>query len=378
MNSPMYIKGVGMTKLDVNDRSSHERIIEATTDALDDADINMNDIDACVISTMDSSINGERQKLFPSVLCSIFQKKMPTIRVPAVCGGGGASIWAANRLGYDNVLVLGVEKLVSQTSQYITDEILKAAERIYEQAEGLMFPGQNALVAQQYMQKYGVTSNDLGLVALKNHDNAYDNPKARFYKKKITMKQIKKAPVVASPLKLFDCSLNVNGVAACIISKDKTDIKIKGSSICTSRIAGFEEQDMTSWNATKIAAKQAYRQAGLGPSDIDFAEIHDAFTSVELISYEDLFFCKNGKGKKLIRDGITRLDGHLPVNPCGGLKAKGHPISATGVAQVYEIVKQMRKEAKDRQLSNVNTALAQNIGGAGSTVSVHIFQKVSG
>lgn len=374
----MYIKGVGMTKFSVEDRNTQSMVIEATHEALDHADMNMNDIDAVVVSMMDSSANGERQKLFPSVLCSIFKKKMPALRSPAVCGGGGASLWTANRLGYDNVLVIGAEKLVAGTSGNVTDEILKAAERVYEQCEGIMFPAQNALAAQQYMQRYGATINDLSLVALKNHENAYMNPKARFYNKKVTIKMIKKSPVIASPLRLFDCSLNVNGVAACIVSKDKTDIKIKASQLCTDRIASFESPDMTRWDATSIAAKAAYKEAGLGPSDIDFAEIHDAFTSLELMAYEDLFFCKKGEGKKMIRDGITKLDGSLPVNSCGGLKAKGHPISATGLAQVYEITKQMLGEAGDRQLSKKNIALSQNVGGVGSTVAVHILEKVGG
>jgi acetyl-CoA C-acetyltransferase len=353
-------------------------IYEAVTEALDDGDMSMKDINAIVVSTIDCNDNGERQKLYPSHLCSMYKTKLPSIRIPAVCGGGGASLWTSSRLGYDNVLVIGVEKLVSTTSATTTDNIMMAAERIYEQSEGMMFPAQNALVAQQYIAKYGATTDDFALVSLKNHENAYLNPKARFYKKKVTLKQIKKSPIIASPLRLFDCSLNVNGAAACIITKDKTDIEIKGSALCTDRLAAFESEDMITWQATRTAAKQAYKQAGLGPSDIDFAEIHDAFTPVELISYEDLYFCKKGEGKNLIRDGTTKLDGKLPVNPCGGLKAKGHPISATGIAQIYEIVKQMRNQAGDRQLSRTKTALAQNIGGVGSTVTVHIMRRVGG
>jgi len=367
-----------MTRFGVENKTTHELIYEAVEEALDDADISMKDINAIVLSTIDCNDNGERQKLYPSVLCSMFKTKVPSIRVPAVCGGGGASLWTSLRMDYDNTLVIGIERLVSATSAVTTDNIMMAAERIYEQSEGMLFPAQNALVAQQYMRKYNATTNDFALVSLKNHENAYLNPKARFYKKKVALKQIKKSPIVASPLRLFDCSLNVNGAAACIVTKDKTDIEIKGSALCTDRLAAFENQDMTTWQATKTAAKEAYKQAGLGPSDIDFVEVHDAFTTVELIGYEDLYFCKKGEGRKLIRDGATKLDGSLPVNPCGGLKAKGHPISATGIAQVYEIVKQMRHEAGDRQLSRTRIALAQNIGGVGSTVTVHIMNKVGG
>ncbi|MEK6983246.1 MAG: thiolase family protein [Nanoarchaeota archaeon] len=372
----MYIKGVGMTKFGVQTCTSQELVYEAALEALEDADFKIEDIDVIVSSTVDTSSNGERQRGFSSILSSILKKKVPSITVSAVCGGGGAALWTANRLDYNNVLVIGGEKLLSNNTTIITDEILMAAERIYEQTEGLIFPAQNALIAQQYMLKYGATTDDLDLVAYKNHKNAYLNPKARFYKKEVTLKQIKKSPVIASPLRLFDCSLSVNGAAAAILTKDETDVEIAGSSLFVDRLSAFESEDMVSWEATKLAAEESYNQAGITPQDIDVAELHDAFTPVELISYEDLGFCKKGEGKELIRKGVTNLDGKLPVNTSGGLKAKGHPICVTGISQIYELVKQMRNEAGERQVSNVKCALAQNIGGAGSTVTVHILKKV--
>ena len=374
----MFIKGAGMTNISVEYRNTHDMLQEAVSEALEDADMNLNEINAVVSSCMDMATNGERQKHSASKLSSLFKTKIPIIRVPAGCAGGGQALWTSLRLKYDNMLVVGFEKLLANTTKIITDELLMGTERIYEQSEGMVFPAQNALVAQQYMLRYNATTDDFALVSLKNHENACLNPKARFYKKKVTLEEIKKSPIIASPLRLFDCSLNVNGAAACIITKDKTDIKIGGSALCTDRLVAFESEDMTTWQATKTAAKEAYKQADIEPSEIDFAEIHDAFTPVELISYEDLYFCKKGEGKKLIRDGTTKLDGKLPVNPCGGLKAKGHPISATGIAQIYEIVKQMRHEASNRQLSRTKTALAQNIGGAGSTVTVHILKHTGG
>src|SRR3989338_4913259 len=332
----MYIKGVGMTKFGAQTYTSQELVYEATLEALNDADFNIGDIDAVVVSAIDTESNGERQRLFSNVLSSILRKKVPVLNVTAVCGGGGAALWTANKLDYNNVLVVGVEKLLSTNSMKVTDEIMMAAERIYEQTEGMNFPAQNALIAQQYMMKYGATLDDLALVAYKNHKNAFSNPKARFYKKEVTLKQIEKSPVVASPLRLFDCSLSVNGAAAAIISKDKSDVELVGSSLFVDRLSAFESEDMTSWEASRKAAEEAYRQAGITPSDVDIAELHDAFTSVELISYEDLGFCKKGEGKELIRKGVTNLDGKLPVNTSGGLKAKGHPISATGISQIYE------------------------------------------
>jgi len=373
----MYIKGVGMTKFGAQTDTSQQLVYEATLEALEDADFNILDIDAVVVSAIDTESNGERQRLFSSVLSSILKKKVPILTATAVCGGGGAALWTANKLDYNNVLVAGVERLLTNNSMRITDEIMMAAERIYEQTEGMNFPAENALVAQQYMLMYDATPDDLALVAYKNHQNAFLNPKARFYKKKVSLEEIKKSPVVASPLRLFDCSLSVNGAAAAILTRDKTDVKISGSSLFVDRLSTFESNDMTTWDATKMAAEEAYNQAGISPANIDVAEIHDAFTSVELISYEDLGFCKKGDGKEMIRKGITNIDGKMPVNTSGGLKAKGHPISATGVSQIYEIVKQMRNECGERQVSNVKYALAQNIGGAGSTVTVHILKKVS-
>ena len=372
----MYIKGVGMTNFGAQPDLSHELVYEATMEALDDAQLGLEEINAIVISTMDTESNGERQRLFSGILSSILKKNVPIINPTAVCGGGGAALWAANKLDYDKVLVVGVERLLSTNSAIVTDEILMAAERIYEQTEGLNFPAQNALVAQQYMLRYKATTNDLALVAMKNHDNAFLNPKARFYKKRVTMKQIEKSHIVASPLRLFDCSLSVNGAAAAVLTKEKTDIGITGSSLYVDRLAAFESEDMTTWDASRLAAEDAYQQANISHDDIDIAELHDAFTSVELISYEDLKFCKKGEGKTLIRKGMTNLNGKLPVNTSGGLKAKGHPISATGISQIYELVRQMRNAAGDRQVSNIGHALAQNIGGAGSTASVHILKKI--
>ncbi|MBI2659455.1 thiolase family protein, partial [Candidatus Woesearchaeota archaeon] len=271
-----------MTKFGAQTDTSQELVYEAVMETLNDADMSMNDVDAIVVSAIDTESNGERQRLFSSILSSILKKKVPILTATAVCGGGGAALWTANKLDYNNTLVVGVERLLTNNSINITDEIMMAAERIYEQTEGMNFPAQNALVAQQYMLKHGATTDDLALVSYKNHKNAFLNPKARFYKKEVTLNQIKKSPVVASPLRLFDCSLSVNGAAAAILTKDKTDIEISGSSLFVDRLSAFESSDMTSWEATRLAAGEAYRQAGIAPNDIDIAEIHDAFTSVEL------------------------------------------------------------------------------------------------
>ena len=367
-----------MTKFSIDDRPTWDMSYEAVSEALEDADMSMGDIDAAVVSTVDTMVNPERQRNYPSVISSLLKKKMPIVRVPAVCGGGGVALWTALRLRYDNILVLATDRIAANRTNTIVNEIMNAAERVWEQDEGLNFPAENALVAQQHMLKYDTTMDDLALISLKNHDNAYLNPKTPFYKKKVSLEQIKNSPIIASPFRLYDCTINVNGAAACIITKDRTDLKVIGSGMATDYLPPFEREDMTTWRASCLAAEEARKQAKLSPDDIDIAEVHDAFTIVELIAYEDLGFCKKGDGARMIRDGVVKIDGKLPVNTSGGLKARGHPISPTGLAQIYELVKQLRREAGDRQVKKAKIALAQNIGGAGGSVAVHILKKIGG
>ncbi len=375
----MYIKGVGMTKFNYEQRPWWGYAYEAAMGAMEDAKMTMAGIDAIVFSAVSSAGGGEHQSHKVSLLSGLFKTNVPIIELPSVCGGGGVAFWTALRLlesaGLNNILVLAGEKLVDNRAEVITDWILSAAERVIEQPEGLLFPVQNALVFQQYCQKYGGSHDDLELIAFKNHQNAVLNPKAYYYKRPVTMEQIKKSPVVADPLRLMDCSLSVNGGAAVIVSKDQAGIEVAGSGFATDYILTFEREDKTHFKATQLAAKAAFEQAKLTPKDIQVAEIHDAFTSVELISYEDLGFAEPGKGGELIRSGRISMGGEMPINPSGGLKAKGHPISATGLAQVYEIVNQLRGNCGERQVKDVKIGLTHNIGGAGGSVTVHIFKK---
>ena len=378
---PVYAKGVGMTKFGIQDEPTNHMIYESAFEALNDSKISMNDIDAIVVSTIEPMSNSDRQKHSASMVSSLFKKSVPILDVPAGCAGGGTAIWTAIKIlkssDYNNILVIAFDKLISNTSKKTTDEILMGGERIYEQSEGLIFPAQNALVAQQYMLKYGATTDDFALVALKNHQNAFYNPKARFYKKMVSLDNIKSSPVVASPLRLFDCSITCNGAAALILSKEKSDIEIAGSGEVNDTLSPFERDDMTSLESTRIAVDIAYREADIKPSDIGIAEVHDAFTPLEVISYEDLGFCDEGKGAELIRKGVTNKEGKLPVNVSGGLKAKGHPISPTGIAQFYEIINQMRQICGNRQIIMPIYGLAHNVGGVGSAAVVHILKNLN-
>ena len=367
-----------MTKFDYTQRPWWGYAFDAAIEALQDAKMTIKDIDCIVLTAVSSAGGGEHQSHKVSLLSGLFKTNIPIIELPSVCGGGGVAFWTSLRLlesaGFKNIMALAGERLVDNRAEVITDWILSAAERVIEQPEGLLFPVQNALVFQQYCQKYGGSHEDLELIALKNHENAALNPKAYYYKRKITLEQIKRSPVVADPLRLMDCSLSVNGGGAVIVSKDETDIEVIGSGFATDYILTFEREDKTHFKATQLAAKKAFEQAKLTPNDIHVAEIHDAFTSVELISYEDLGFAEPGKGGELIRSGKINLYGQLPINPSGGLKAKGHPISVTGLAQIYEITNQLRGNCGERQIKGASVGLTHNIGGAGGSVTVHILR----
>ena len=219
------------------------------------------------------------------------------------------------------------------------------------------------------------------MVAVKNHKYGADNPKAQL-QRTITLDQANKSPTVCHPLHLFDCCPTSDGASAAILCNAEiagkftdTPVQVLGVGAGTDRLALFQREDFTTLKATERAAKQAYEMAHLDPKDINFAEVHDCFTIAEILAYEDLGFCKKGEGGKLIEEEQTYIGGRIPVNASGGLKAKGHPIGATGVGQIYEIVNQLRGETdkKTRQVPNARVGLAHNIGGSGATATVHIL-----
>lgn len=372
----MYIKGAGMTKFDYSDKPWWHFAYEATREALSDAGMKMPEIKAIVLTAISSAAGGgEHQTHKVSLISDLFKTNVPIIETPSVCGGGGVATFVANRLGFDNVLVVSGEKVVDSLSEVTTDWIMSASERVIEQAEGLNFPVQNALIWQQYMKKYGATMDDLALISFKNHQNAALNPKAYYFQRQVSLEEIKKSPVVASPLRLMDCSLSVNGGAALILTKEKTDLEIAGSGFATDYLLTFNRETITHFSMTRTAAAQAFGQAGVKPKQVSVAELHDAFSSVELFSYEDLGFAPFGKGAEMIRNGEVNLGGRLPINTSGGLKAKGHPISVTGLAQIYEVANQLRGRCGERQVKDAKIGLCQNVGGAGGSATVHIIKK---
>lgn len=310
---------------------------------------------------------------------------IPAIRTECACASSGAALRAAVfaiASGLcDVVMAGGVEKMTHRTTPEVTEFLAMASDYPFEQWHGITFPGLYALMATAHMHKYGTTEEQLAMVAVKNHHNGFLNPKAHM-QKEITLEKALNSRVIAWPLKLYDCSLISDGASCVILTKPEiakryTDapVHIIGSGQGSDSIGIYERDNFTSLAAAKYAAKQAYEMAGVEPKDIQVAEVHDCFTIAEIIAYEDLGFCKPGEGGHLIEEGITTLEGSLPVNTSGGLKAKGHPVGATGTAQAYEIYLQLTGQAEKRQVENVELALTHNVGGSGATAVVHIYRR---
>jgi acetyl-CoA C-acetyltransferase len=257
-----------------------------------------------------------------------------------------------------------------------TDAIAMAGDHENDFDNGLIFPASYALIAQQYLLKYKITHEIFEKISYINHKNANLNPLAHFYHKDVTMEMIKNSQMIASPLNLFDCSPISDGAVSIIISDKKhsdRDIKILSSHIATDTISLTQRDDFTSFKATKIASKKVYKETGISPQEIDILEVHDCFTINELLALEDLGLCSPGGAPSLVENGDILIGGMIPVNTDGGLKANGHPIGATGLAQIFEIVTQLRLEAGKRQVSCPEVGLAQNIGGIGGTCGITLL-----
>jgi len=256
-----------------------------------------------------------------------------------------------------------------------------ASDFPFEQWHGITFPGLYALMATAHMHKYGTTEEQMAMVAVKNHHNGALNPKAHM-QKEVVLEKAMSSRVIAWPLKLYDCSLITDGASCLILTKPElakkftdTPVHIIGSGQASDAIGLYEREDITTLKAGKLAGQEAYNMAKLKPQDVDIAEVHDCFTIAEIIAYEDLGFCKPGKGGSFVEEGATKIEGKIPVNTSGGLKSKGHPVGATGTGQAYEIYLQLTGQAEKRQVEGAEIGLSHNVGGSGATATVHIYMR---
>ncbi len=377
--------GIGMNKWgELWDKSLRNLIAESALLALDDAGIDK--VDAMYIGCMSSGLFTDQEHLGSigpdyAGLCPA-----PGIRVESACASGGlafrsAFIHIASGMA-DVVMAVGVEKMTDVDGAGATFALATAADQEYEVYNGITFPGLYAMMATHHMNKYGTTRDQLAQVAVKNHFNGKKNPLAQ-YRMELTLDTVKNAVMVADPLTILDCSPITDGSAAVILcSMDKAKelckkrvVKVIGSGHATDTIQLAQRDDLSYLKSTELAAKQAFDMAGKKISDIDFVEVHDCFTIAEIMVIEALDIAKKGKGGPATLDGMTAIDGKIPVNSSGGLKSKGHPVGATGVAQIVELTKQLRGEAdKGRQVKKADIGLAQNMGGSGASSIVHILE----
>ena len=310
---------------------------------------------------------------------------IPATRTESACASSGtalrAGIYAVMSGLADVVLVGGAEKMTHRTTAEVTEYLAMASDYPFEQFHGITFPALFAMMATAHMNTYGTTEQQITMAAVKNHYHGSLNPKAHM-QKEITLESAMASRYVAWPLKLYDCSLITDGASCLILTRPElakkytdTPVHIVGSGQASDTIGLYERKSLTSLGSTKLAAKMAYEMANVKPSDIDMAEVHDCFTFAELMAYEDLGFCSVGKSGELIESGETRLGGSIPVNTSGGLKAKGHPVGATGTAQAYEIYLQLIGQAGKRQVKDAEIGLTHNVGGSGATAAVHIYRR---
>ncbi len=379
------IIGIGMTKFgQLFDRDLSSLAVEAGAKAIRDAGISQKDVEVLYGGTMSGGIFNNQEHLGSMLSDKLGFKNIPSVRVEAACASGGLAL----RQGYidiasgmhDIAVVGGVEKMTDLTTSGVTKALATAADSESEGIFGATFPGLYGMIARLHMHRYKTTEEQMAEVAVKNHDNALLNDFAHFHKR-ITVSDVMKSGYIADPIKLLDASPITDGASAIVLASEKvakkysdTPIWIMGSGHATDTISLHDRDDLTTLKATVIAAKRAYEQAKIEPKDIGVAEVHDCFTIAELLALEDLGFVKKGESGKFTEEGHTRIGGRIPINTSGGLKAKGHPIGASGVAQAIEAVMQLRNEAGKRN-TNAKIALTHNVGGSGGTAVVHIFKR---
>jgi acetyl-CoA acetyltransferase len=379
-----YISGVGMTRFGVHtDRDLEELGVDACAQALTDAGFTPGDVQAVYCGSALSSLIQGATGVGQSVMRELGVTGIPVVNVENACATGATALhmaWRDVAYGlHDVVLAVGLDKGVMPKGS-----VLKVETSRFESQLGDIFPGSFALLAQQHMLRYGTTERQLAEVSVKNHLNGSLNPLAGF-NKVFSLDEVLASPMVATPLTLYSCCPNGDGAAAAVVcARDRLMSPRRAARIAASVLtSGFYDatRDLTRWECEERAARLAYEQAGLRPQDLDVVEVHDAFTISELLHYEGLGLCPRGESGAFIESGATRLDGRIPVNPGGGLLARGHPPGASGLAQIYELMLQLRREAGQRQVKHAHTALAQIMGGSkgndAQACAIHILSNAS-
>lgn len=381
---PVAVIGIGKTPFGAfPDQDLRSLAVSSATKAMASAKIDPAQIEAFYLGNFAGPSFVGQSHLAPFVGGSMGITGVPCTRIEAACASSGSAFFhGVSAVGaglYDIVLVTGVEKMTSQETPRVAEILAMAGECCTEGKAGATFPALFAMIANRHMHQYGTTREHLAAVAVKNHANGARNPDAHM-KKVITIEQALNGKPIAEPLTVYDCSLVSDGAASVILcplerAKEFTDkpVRVLGIAQTSDYVALDRKDDITTFRAVQAAAEKAYRMAGVGPDEIDLAEVHDCFTIAEIVAIEDLGFTEKGRGGFYTAEGCTAIDGVKPVNTSGGLKAKGHPVGATGVAQICDLALQIRGEAGDRQVSQRDLGLAQNLGGSGASCVVTIL-----
>jgi len=378
------LAGLGKTPFGAfPDRDLRSLAAEASRKCLVDSGMTAPQVEAFYLGNFAGPAFVGQNHLAPYIAGEVGLERVPATRFEAACASSGAAFfhaWMAVASGvYDTVLVTGVEKMTSQPTPRVTEILAGAGDLGGEVRAGATFPALFAMIARRHMHEFGTTREHLAAVAVKNHQNGSLNPDAHM-RKVITMEQALAGKPVAEPLTVYDCSLVSDGAAAVLLTTlDRArdcpapPVVVRGLAQTSDQVALDRKESITSFPAVQLAGEKAYRMAGVGPGDIEFAEIHDCFTIAEIIAIEDLGFVAKGEGGPYSAAGHTAFRGQRPVNTSGGLKSKGHPVGATGVAQLCDVALQIRRQAGQRQLEQASLGLAQNLGGSGATAVVTIL-----
>jgi acetyl-CoA C-acetyltransferase len=367
-----------------SDATVQELAFEAYRAALEDSGIDRNRLDASVIAAVPEY---HKQRSVAGVVQEYLDlNPRPTWLTEVACASGSAAIrtaWMAIQSGlHKAVAVIGCQKMTEMSTAEILALMGRVGEVQWESVFGTTFPGYYAMFATRHMHEFGTTREQLLEVAVKNHHYGAMNPNALF-KKEITMDKALASDPVASPFCVYDCCANADGAACLILTDEETarsvagdrTVWLDGVGCASSSMSVLRRPDLTGLPSAQHASDQAYEMAGVTAADVDVAEVHDCFTIAEIMAYEDLGFCAKGEGGPFISDRRSYIGGDVAVNVDGGLKAKGHPIGATGVSMAYEIVTQLRGDAGDRQVPDAEVGLTHNVGGIGQYTFVHLFKR---
>lgn len=357
----IYITGAATTKFGELWEETLESLgKEAMEKAISDARVPKNKIEALFVGNMLSGILGGQEHLGP-LFTEMLELAIPAFHIEGACASGGLALnTAINSIlsgKYETVMVLGVEKMTDYRMEVVSKALMGAASEA-ERDSGVTFPGLYAILARAYMDEFGLTERELAKIPVRSHYYAHLNPNAQFHNL-ITVNDVMQSPYVADPLKLLECSPVSDGASAVIITsrKPKNGVEIAASEVATDSLSLTKRESLTSLMATKIAAGKAYKKAGINPGDIDIAEVHDCFSIAQVLAIQDL--------------GLTEK---TVINTSGGLKGAGHPVGATGIKQIVEIVDQLKNRAGKRQIKSLKLGMSHNVGGSGATAVVHILK----